>query len=422
MSESANHNPAFGPDITNRSLSRDYNRVATLLDYLGRALLSLGSPAYRVERALTLFAEGLGANVQVMSTPTMLVFTMRDSSGEHTFMVRENPGPTNLGKLADLVNVMNTLAAGGLSIAGACQQAADVYLRPTRLSPLKALLAFMLSSASAALLLGGNYREMLLASLLGMISAGVHLLAQRSRHVRRLLIPLASVAIAFAGNVYCFWFPGTSYIEPIVGGLITFLPGLAITAATSELATGNVLSGSSRLAGAVVVLLSMIFGIAIGSTLADTIFGEPALVETQALAFWANYLLAPLLGIGLSIRFHAQLRDWPAIVLTCLAAIVAVGFKKSFMDPIVGAFAASAVIGVGGNLFAHITKRPGSIVHLPGILVLVPGSMSLFSIAALMQSDIVLGLEVMFDTMLTAMALATGLILASVIMPPKADL
>jgi len=115
MSSKPENPVVFGPDLTGGQISRDYSKLATLLDYLGRALLSLGTPAFRIEAVLSLFAKRMGADAQVMSTPTMMIITIRKEQDERTFMIRENPGPADLGKLARLPAPTSDPAASGLS-------------------------------------------------------------------------------------------------------------------------------------------------------------------------------------------------------------------------------------------------------------------------------------------------------------------
>jgi len=414
--------PLSGPDISGKPVTRDYNRITTLLDYLGRALLSLGVPAFRVEAALSLFAERMNVSIEVMSTPTVMIATVRDDEDERTFIVRENPGPTDLGKLAGLADILNDLAADKVSVAGACQQASDVYHSPNRIGLIKTFVAFVIASASASLLLGGSWNELILAAQLGVVAAVFNYLSRMFQPMNRLHIPLASIVISFLAVAYCSWRPGVSYIEPIIAGLITLLPGLAITTATRELASGHMLAGATRMAGACVVLFAMVFGVGIGGTLADMLFQEPPLVTPTPVADWVMYVVAVLMGFALCLRFRAARQDWPAIIFTCVLTMGLMYLASDFSDPVMAAFSISVVIGLLGNLYAHFRHRPGTIIQLPGILLLVPGSLSLFSFASLMQSEIVTGLEELFRAILIAMAIATGLILSNVALPPRTDL
>jgi len=54
---------------------------------------------------------------------------------------------------------------------------------------------------------------------------------------------------------------------------------------------------------------------------------------------------------------------------------------------------------------------------VPAILLLVPGSIGYRSLASLMQSEVVLGIETAFRMIVIAVSLVAGLLLASVAAP-----
>jgi uncharacterized membrane protein YjjB (DUF3815 family) len=57
------------------------------------------------------------------------------------------------------------------------------------------------------------------------------------------------------------------------------------------------------------------------------------------------------------------------------------------------------------------------VVLVPGIILLVPGSIGFRSLTSLMERQAVLGIETAFSTLLTAVALVSGLLMAGVIAP-----
>jgi uncharacterized membrane protein YjjB (DUF3815 family) len=56
---------------------------------------------------------------------------------------------------------------------------------------------------------------------------------------------------------------------------------------------------------------------------------------------------------------------------------------------------------------------------VPGILLLVPGSVGFASLTALLDRNVVPGVETLFRTILMAVALAAGLLVASVVRPAR---
>ena len=79
-------------------------------------------------------------------------------------------------------------------------------------------------------------------------------------------------------------------------------------------------------------------------------------------------------------------------------------------------------VAVAGWVYATRTSRPASVVVAPGVLVLVPGSVGFRSIAALMDSSVVAGIDTAFSALLTGIALVVGLLVANVVLPSRPDL
>jgi uncharacterized membrane protein YjjB (DUF3815 family) len=58
-------------------------------------------------------------------------------------------------------------------------------------------------------------------------------------------------------------------------------------------------------------------------------------------------------------------------------------------------------------------------VLVPGILMLVPGSVGFRSLIALLERQALAGVETAFSTVLTAVALVAGLLIAGVLAPER---
>ena len=80
-----------------------------------------------------------------------------------------------------------------------------------------------------------------------------------------------------------------------------------------------------------------------------------------------------------------------------------------------GVFVASLVIGVAGGLLGARLHRSPLIFIVPGVLMLVPGSAGFNSILQLLAGQTVNGINAGFNTFVTAMAIAYGLMLSAVV-------
>ena len=76
-------------------------------------------------------------------------------------------------------------------------------------------------------------------------------------------------------------------------------------------------------------------------------------------------------------------------------------------------------LGCVSTLLARASGGPAAVPLLPGLLLLVPGSLGLRSLQAFVGSDIPLGIESAFLMMILAISLVTGLFLANLTLRPR---
>ena len=80
---------------------------------------------------------------------------------------------------------------------------------------------------------------------------------------------------------------------------------------------------------------------------------------------------------------------------------------------------ASLAVGLFGNAYARAFHKPAAVPIVPSLLLLVPGSLGVKSIASFLARDVVSGLELAFTLVALATALAAGLLVANLILPPR---
>ena len=131
---------------------------------------------------------------------------------------------------------------------------------------------------------------------------------------------------------------------------------------------------------------------------------------------WVALSVAP---IGFAVLLRAAPRDVLAIVLTAPLGFLAARFAGlalgQELGPLVGAFTITAV----SNALARRRDRPASVTLVPGILLLVPGSIGFRSIATLMSRDVVLGVTTAMEMLTVAMGLVGGMLVANALVPAR---
>jgi uncharacterized membrane protein YjjP (DUF1212 family) len=387
---------------------------------LGRALHRHGAPAYRLEAVLDTLSRLLGLRGDFFTTPSALFYAF-DLPGEggRAYLQRVRGTQVHFARLIALDRVFNDAVLRRTSLQEADANLDRALASPSPWPPWVVALAFVAISCAAALFYRGGPAELALAAAAGAALALVHLAARPSEAMARLFEPLGAFAVAFTATALApRW--GASADIATLAGLVVLVPGFSITVAATELATGHPVSGSGRLANALMTLLMLGFGAGFGRALAaDAFGGTEAAVAVAPLPAWAEPAALTLAGLALGVFFQARPRDLPVVV----AAVFVPWFvlrAASDRAGLEGAlFLAAFANGIAAHAWARWRDLPSMIVRLPGMLILVPGGTGFLSISALMDGDALSGVQILFRVGISAIAIVTGILLATVVLPPR---
>jgi uncharacterized membrane protein YjjP (DUF1212 family) len=385
---------------------------------LARALLSWGMPAHRVEESLLRLGRALDFTVDVSSQPTSLFATLEVQGQVETRIVRVEPGGTDLERLSSVHELVGQVERRELTPSEAARRLAAVVAAPPRYALPLQLLAFSATSGSAAVLLGADAVGALVATGLGLL---VGLLDTSPFGALDRLVPAATAALVTV-VIGALSAAGLALSPPllIVAAAIVLLPGLTLTTAVVELATANLVSGTARLMGGATTFLQLIFGVALGRALVAALpEGPPPPVE--GLPGPALLLALPVGAAGLTAILRARPRDVPWILLVCGVAVGASRLGAP-LGAELGAFVAAFAVAVTAYAFARWRDRPASVLLVPGVLLLVPGSVGFLSLHALLEHDVSAAVQTMFRMFMVTMALAAGVLSATAVRPTRGAL
>ncbi|WP_375743499.1 threonine/serine exporter ThrE family protein [Corallococcus interemptor] len=388
---------------------------------LGQALHRHGTPAHRLEGLMMRVSERLGLEARFFSTPTSIFASFGPAEDLSTSLIRVEPGDFDLERLILLDMLADDVIQGRLTPTEGATRVETILSRPPRYGPALQLLCWMLAGASAALLFGGGWKEMGVAGVSSLAIGGVDLLTRKQPTTARVLEPVAAVlSAAFAGLAAHFFGPLHGEVATLAG-LIVLLPGLTLTIAVNEVATRNLISGTSRLTHAALVFLQLGFGAALGSRVATVLPPVPMPTPSLPTVLPPGVALAALVvaGFAIAVLFRARPRDWGWIALAGAAAFMGARLGALLLGPQLGAFAGALLLGIGSNALARLRNRPAVTTVVPGLMLLVPGSVGFRSLASLLERDVVAGVDTAFSMLMVAVALAAGLLSANALMPSR---
>ena len=389
---------------------------------VGRGLHSHGYPAHRLEETLTLVSRRLGLVGQFFSMPTALFASFGEINEQRTFQIRVEPGEVDLGRLAAIDGIAVQVARGRLAPADGLLRLRDVMTGPPPYGPALTTLAFALTSGAACRFFGGGWTDILASTAIGCVIGMVALVASRYRTVGRIFEPLAAAFAAALAALFARVAP-VSISTVTVAGLIVLIPGFSVTVAMIELATRNLVSGTARLAGALGTFLAIGFGVALGTRLVQALLGRPPRsAVAESLPEWTLFLALLLAPLGFTVLLRAPPRDTIWVTLASALGFGGSRLGSIFLGPELGVFAGALAVGMASNAYSRAFHRPELVPLVPGMLLLVPGSLGFQSFASLLEHNTVSGVETAFRMTLIAVSLATGLLLSNVVLPARRSL
>jgi uncharacterized membrane protein YjjP (DUF1212 family) len=384
------------------------------------ALHRSGAPAHRLEGATSALAERLGLEARIFSMPTAVYCSFGPEAAARTVLLRAAPGTLDLGRLAAVDTVVREVIAGRLATSEARARLERALEAPPAHRMAIVVPTMGLTGAVAAILLGGGPAEAAAAGIAGLGVGG--LTAVLSRNPR--LDPLANLLLAaLAALLAGLW---TRLVLPADAGLVTvaaiiaLVPGLTLTAALTELATRHLVSGTARLADAATSFATLGLGALAGTTLlAAWPAPPPPDLPSPAWLPWALLLPAALC---FTVLLQAPLRAFGGILLTSMLGYAAVAGLGPWVPHPLEATAGAFVVALTSNALARWRDTPAAVSLVPGLFLLVPGSVGFRGLTDLLGADLMTGMDHLVGALLTGAALAAGLVVAQVTLPPRRSL
>ena len=385
---------------------------------LGTALQRAGTPSQRLEEALLGVSERIGLETQIFSTPTSLFASFGPAETQRTLLTRVEPAETNLERLVLLDELAGQVARGELSVAQGRRDIRSITARPMRYpAPLTPLL-FATASACVGVFFGGSFRDVLAAGLTGLVLGLFLIVSVKRRDLARAMDFLSGFVAAAGAGALAQVFDDLNPATITIAGLIALVPGLTLTLAMGELAARHLVSGTARLMHALMILLAIGFGVALGRSLMPA----PVPADIVPLPGWTLYAALAIVPAAFAMLFQARPSDWPVVAIAAWGGFFSSRAAADVLGPELGASVGAFTVGVISNLHARVRHRPTAIGSLPGIMLLVPGSLGLRTLDAMLADDAITGLDTAFSMILVAAGLVAGLLLANVAMPSRQSL
>jgi len=391
-----------------------------------RQLHMAGVPAHHFERMMTALADKLGFNCQALSSPTSIFLSFQyqdDEEDNHPIPMqldRMDPPTINLGNTAELYDMGNSLLEGEASIEQA--YATLSHWQPKQLYPVwLQVICWGLSGGAVAVMLAASWPGIIAAALSGALTGT--LMTQAGASLRQggleAIAALFSTFLVFALNRLI---PGLDVFIVIMSSLIVLIPGLGLTIAVTELSTDHLASGSARLSGALVTLLKLSLGVLIGTVIVGWFGWSTDMVSTvrpPAPPDWFRWPALLAAAFSFAILFSVRTKELYVAMIAAVSSYVISRIGVAVGGLEFGVLLASMSVAVLGNLYGRVFKQSGALVRVPGVILLVPGTVGYHGATALFLE----GGANLTDTSLLALrlliALVGGLLFGNTLLPPR---
>jgi uncharacterized membrane protein YjjB (DUF3815 family) len=262
---------------------------------------------------------------------------------------------------------------------------------------------------------------MLLASLVLGGLVGILKGLTRRREMLEILLPVAaayavSIIVVFATRL---GYPGNPLLL-LIAPLVTFLGGGVLTIAVADLASGQIVAGSSRLVYGSLGIVLLVFGI----IAAVAIVGPPppeSFIAPPVDPFERGAQVAAILliGVGHYLHLSAPRGSLPWIWLVLAVASIGQSLGALIHGANFGGFAGGFLLTPVAYLIQYRFRGPPVLVtFLPAFWLLTPGALGVISLSELVSQNSALGIRSLFVMVFGIVSIALGILTGSALARP----
>lgn len=403
---------------------KEFKKRVKLVTSIGEELHKHGAAAHSLESALKSIGDTLDIEGQFFATPTVLMASFQAGVRERQKIIRVKPGTVDLEKMSQLDRLGDQIIDKELSIDEAFLELERIKnsdgLYPTYVE----ILAYSMVSGAASVFFGAGITEVFVATILGLIVGITWVVCSRGNNTSQVFEFLAAFIASTCACILYTYAPKFSIQITTLASLIVLVPGLTLTIAMTELATENLAAGTARLMQAILTFFKLGFGVALGTNLVKLLSDKVAVSNIIPGSIDQGYIWIALVAAAVSftILFKASKENFLWVLIASAIGYFSTSLSSQIIGVDLGAFVGGFCVGTTANLYASHTKHPALTITMPGLILLVPGSIGFKGLSFLVEKNTLAGIDTTFEMFLIAIALVSGLLLANILVVPKRSL
>lgn len=366
----------------------------------------------RIRDTVTTVAEAYGADdTDFVVLPTIILVETGDDEDSRVAIRSATNASFRFDQIAALYELIAQARTASVSPLDGIRRLNEIGAMRPRLGWVTRTFGHAVLTTGLALLLAPTWQGAIVAFALG---AGIGLLKLVRSPTLQLIMPIAAAfvcaaAVFLLAEVIEIGDP----IRLLIAPLVTFLPGGVLTTATVELASGQMISGASRLVYGFVQLALLAFGILAAGTVVgvESRTYEP-LEVASSLPWWVALIGILVFALGNYLHFSAPASTFGWVLLALIVAYAGQWVGAALLGPLVGGFVgavAMAVVVFWIGSLRHGT--PVQITFLPAFWLLVPGAAGLVGLTEAVATDG--GLADFMEALVSVMSIALGVLIGT---------
>lgn len=378
-----------------------------------------GLPTHRLEERMNEVCKALHIDSQFFSTPGSIFASIKIDDVVHSHMIKVTDNELNLEKI-DLIEytIKNVISETIAPIEG-ITELNKIKTSKNRYSAKISIVFMSISTAAAACVFGGELPAILSALIIGLGIGSLGLLLRYIPQLDKVYALLAAVWAVIVSGIFNSYFKDFQVDIATICGLILLIPGFTFTVSVTEMVNNHLIAGLSRFTTAFITFVMLAIGIGVGESLILNLHLTNGTNNWGTLPFWKEWIALIFVPLGFVVLFKAKPKDFWWILIGCWISYFSFKIGNQFTSNTTAVFLSSLLLGIGSNLFSLKTKRNPSVMLVPGMILLVPGSLGFLSISKLVESDVVAGIQIAINMLTTSMALVLGIIFSNVFVRNK---
>jgi uncharacterized membrane protein YjjP (DUF1212 family) len=406
--------PGAVPAVDAPAAAQTPATMVTFLTGLGEAMIDSGDPVTHVQDSLRRVAHTIGVSAAgIVVLPTALIVSLPGETTLETSVTVAGTSRLRLDQIDEVFELAEDAAVGTVGPVEGLVRLRAVRSRPEPYPPALRVVGHAVLTVGLALILGGTVLDFTVAAALGVLVGVAHVATARYTFAAQVFLPVLS---SFGVALIVFLLPRTGLdvgiTGPLIAPLVMFLPGALLTTSVIELATGQMVSGASRLAAGAMQLTLLALGILVAAQLVGVPAASGIGRTSNPLTDLAPWVGVAVFGVGLVVHRSARREATGWILLVLYVAYAGQVLGGFLLGGTLSAFAGALLMTPVAVYVARLRSGPSVLVSfLPAFWLLVPGALGLVGLTQILGAEHAVGLDSLLTAGATMIGIAFGVLL-----------